>query len=679
MLTVRLQDGQITDPPASSGVQNTSGSRYAHHPSARSPSPSQLTPSASFSASEAIFCDTCLKNQHILNENKASVHPPAEGSAHYADYLANLESLERRYPQVCERCRPRARQAIMKANYTAKADNLRRTMDKTRSHKVPVYSRDGRVWRSLVLRLAGLGWFLSVLAQVFWHSLGARIDGTNSGLQDEELRLEMPQSASALAAGLRQNMFETVVDLAFFRHIAVFLPLVLSLGAATIWWNIKLRRKYLGLGGRMIGTRDYYLVQVFALALRAAAWWGLASPDEFTFGEVIFRRAHAFMAVFLVLITVRSTTIVRIDSRPRVFYPTVDDANILPDTPRASRAGRSENAIMITEQKSATFNSPAAGRKSVLGVLTDKSRNSYTQAGQPEQSRWAAPYISTHQSTGSDFIPFSKANAQLSPVRNNQHHLQQDHASPASRNSPVGEPMDCSPSLPSSFSSNSNTASDNERYSLRSRASPMLNANRQPQQQLGATSFAAAARKMPYTPRNGKSNGNGLDGLASLGIGDKAERSRAEMFDDASTEADDAIEIDENEYGDNYGRVGIGTNAIHKSGRKSKGKIDMKMQPTRLWLNEDRIDTGLEDMFDQVFSLGRGNTGDDEEDEGNEVTKHKKSRVITSGGVDEDHQGAVRPWVGVAVAMMMSVGIIVVVAMGVKTWKTERVWNDGFW
>lgn len=302
-----LQNGQITDPPAQSTASPSTPAapRYAQAAPLRSSSP---PPSSFTTSSESIFCATCIKNQHFLRESLAVYQPPEHLSqpAQAAAQKDYQQKLEQRYPQVCATCAPKARERIRRAGYVAKTDHLRRMMQRTKER---AYSSVGWNW-DIVLRLGGLGWWASVIAQVIWHALSAHALWEKKKSQEMGLGYEDQLDLSNLQPSFRVCVAAVMTGEkgtdACAAAISSWMPWILSLALITFLWNNQLWNKYLGFGGRMVGLRDYYLIQLVLFASRTVAWSFLEDPrglERWIRGLDIAVGVHMAMAGFIIMVS----------------------------------------------------------------------------------------------------------------------------------------------------------------------------------------------------------------------------------------------------------------------------------------------------------------------------------------------------------------------------------------
>ncbi|EMR61419.1 putative integral inner nuclear membrane protein ima1 protein [Eutypa lata UCREL1] len=162
------EHGNITDVPSSNLEREPAPVQYAiPRASTRSPSPTLLLDGAA-----AIFCDKCLRNQHLVTSVLAQYEWPdeptgPEASAAERKFWALRKDMERRYPQMCADCEPKVEKGLREASYTARTDHLRRMMDRTRTQRQEVKQRG-------ILDLVDMTgrwiWHMGYILQFWWHA-----------------------------------------------------------------------------------------------------------------------------------------------------------------------------------------------------------------------------------------------------------------------------------------------------------------------------------------------------------------------------------------------------------------------------------------------------------------------------------------------------------------------------
>lgn len=247
------------------------------------------------SPDESLFCQTCLKNQHIFSETLAAYFP-SQDAPNYAEfekaYPAYRKDLEERYPQVCGDCAPRVQERIRATGYAAKTDHLRRMMERTRGYGVP---REDSSWKSLLAFVGGTAWFMSLVVQVVWDVLVLSMTRRDRREMDGEISL-----SDCIQQGLRG--FALPSDCT--THAAPVAGLALVLGFLSCWWNPKLQEISRRRGGHMTGLSDYYKQQALLLAVRSIAYLHLERTPSSNFNSQITQGVHAFMLFFCTLVIV---------------------------------------------------------------------------------------------------------------------------------------------------------------------------------------------------------------------------------------------------------------------------------------------------------------------------------------------------------------------------------------
>ncbi|KAH7389510.1 Ima1 N-terminal domain-containing protein [Phaeosphaeria sp. MPI-PUGE-AT-0046c] len=302
--------GHITDPPVEAITTSLSTSiRYTHSPS-RSPSPVMSL------AAESPFCDSCQRNQALV-QNLIAEYLPDEDDPEYAKYEASFDGyraeLEERYPQVCKNCEARVNDQIRNAGYAAKADNLRRLMERSNEKKRTVQT-SRQAWTLKLISLAKWTYIASFFVQVSWHVLGY-IMAPDERLWDDELGEHISTTQhSDLGICARQAIHAQQVD-----ECCVLGPFVTKLVSyalladlLTLWWNPKLKNKTNSITGRMRGLKSLWAIRVAVFALRASTvyYWKNQEVNQETLA--IFHNNHLCMLVAMLLSFVLTFKAVRI-------------------------------------------------------------------------------------------------------------------------------------------------------------------------------------------------------------------------------------------------------------------------------------------------------------------------------------------------------------------------------
>lgn len=218
-------------------------------------------------------------------------------SAYEREYPQFRRNLEERYPQVCNKCEPRVRERIRKTGYEAKADHLRRMMDRSRASKASKLART-RNWRSLLVFTGAIGYWSSVAGQLAWDLMSA----SNIVQQPESLDLP-PLTAASLVSCLGQTVDTRRVPSHCSFDLVPCAGLALIAGSLSFWWNPKLRLKVEGRGGRFVGLGEYYKVQLIVLVVRCVFWAVLKDPSTSGLDAKLPPALHMFMIIFTLMVS----------------------------------------------------------------------------------------------------------------------------------------------------------------------------------------------------------------------------------------------------------------------------------------------------------------------------------------------------------------------------------------
>ncbi|KAI8949293.1 hypothetical protein F4801DRAFT_553578 [Xylaria longipes] len=255
-------NGEITDPPAAADGLERSHLQYAIPRASGPRSPSPLAIAVDTTADDFVFCATCLRNQHMLNSSLAQFEWPddsssAEHSARERRYWALKKALEQRYPQVCEECLPKVNTKLNQASYTAKADHLRRMMDRTRSQRTDTRRRGPL---DLIDFLGKVSWYAGFALQAVWHVTVVFLLSTES------------------YASTRDGHWIPVTLGAFHRMSALMLPYsdrfmqwAINLGMCSFPWNPRFKQSIRGFTAHILGFRQWYTYQLLVLFVRFVA------------------------------------------------------------------------------------------------------------------------------------------------------------------------------------------------------------------------------------------------------------------------------------------------------------------------------------------------------------------------------------------------------------------------
>ncbi|KAK1761208.1 Ima1 N-terminal domain-containing protein [Echria macrotheca] len=331
------ENGQITDPPVATTDKEATPAKYAVPLQSQSQSQSQSPPSSSPTSGGAIFCDKCLKNQHLLRASLAQYLPDPDDPDYEAlerDFYRFRNNQEKLYPQICADCEPRVRRRLEQAAYTAKTDVLRRMLDRSSRHRKRITSRG----KLDVLDTVGRWlWVAGLVLQLCWH-------GTMVG----SLYLESGRIPQGLGTLERLPRPEATLW---------WSVLTTALG---VWWNPRFVQVVRGFTRHIKGVSRWYFYQAIAVAMRIVLQRTalISPPDPKLFNMQL--AGHIFFASFALLIFILGPRSIRVNMAP-LFEP----ASPPPSQPTtiarpssAPRADHHDETRTITELLDEISNAP---------------------------------------------------------------------------------------------------------------------------------------------------------------------------------------------------------------------------------------------------------------------------------------------------------------------------------
>jgi hypothetical protein len=333
----------------------------------------------------SIFCPTCVKNQLYFNKTLSEYLPDLD-HPDYMKYEAALpefkKKLEDRYPQVCAACEPRVRQQLQQATYTAKSDHVRRMLAKSRQRRIA--NRLG--WRSLIITIGGLGYWMSVAGQLLWHAMGAL---TSDRIPTDELQPILCLHELAIYQACPRGCAE---------YYGLLASHTLKLGILCIWWNPQWHHKLAGRDGRLTNLDTYYQIQAGIIVFRFALWAALQSTGVFAWLPAQFSPAlHGIALVLIFMLTTWSNfAIITIDHTPLVDWtqevgPLLSEGQFVPLPP--------------TLQQQQLFSPP--NTQSTTSQPQHFSIGSLAPASNQQHNAWRPPTPPTEDPDAMDWEPLS--------------------------------------------------------------------------------------------------------------------------------------------------------------------------------------------------------------------------------------------------------------------------------
>ncbi|KAL8711643.1 MAG: hypothetical protein Q9220_004053 [cf. Caloplaca sp. 1 TL-2023] len=298
------ENGEITDPPVPPTPSLDNRPQSHSHPSIHEADSSQ----------RPLFCQRCLQNQYIVTQALAE-YLPSQDDPRYLEFERMLptyrKSMEDRYPQVCAGCAPAVEARIRSTGYAAKADHLRRMMDRTRGSGT---ARTSWSWKQFAVMMGAIGWSMGLLGELVWHILEAL---PVSNAEDGLIALDEPQT-------IRECLDYAITKSQFTLSCSnIWSPLpsyALAMSIACLWWHPRMQYKLRGGYGRIVGCIEYYKLQLVSLVVRFVGLQIATRDSIWTTEPQTVRALHAFVLVIEVMLTIASFRAVYIDQSPLVSF-----------------------------------------------------------------------------------------------------------------------------------------------------------------------------------------------------------------------------------------------------------------------------------------------------------------------------------------------------------------------
>ncbi|RDL37787.1 uncharacterized protein BP5553_05220 [Venustampulla echinocandica] len=245
------ENGEITDPPVATDYAAPAKRQYAI--------PGPDSPPASQESDVTLFCQTCLKNQHLYTSSLAQYYvetDPAHPQYREMErkYFKYKEDLERRYPQVCEDCEPRVLERMRQAGKIAKSDYLRQLMQKSRSRRTKANS-----YSISFVDTGRLLWYAGLLGQFMWNGIALL-----AAAQLSPLPALKPYLQPTLL-----SLFGALISAATSSPWAWW---SLCCTISSLWWNPKFKEANRGFMNHINGFANWYKFQGIMVVTRSLTY-----------------------------------------------------------------------------------------------------------------------------------------------------------------------------------------------------------------------------------------------------------------------------------------------------------------------------------------------------------------------------------------------------------------------
>ncbi|KAL9078077.1 MAG: hypothetical protein Q9157_003016 [Trypethelium eluteriae] len=436
-------------------------------------------------------------------------------------------------------------------------------------------------WRSIVIFIAGLLWWISILGQLVWHVTEVSLESFDYRSNRHNIYTQnfVGQCIRELIIHDLANIFN-LIRISDSKSTSVINPycgLVLNvvakwslkLGLLSFWWNNCLRAKIVDRRvGRMKGLGEYYQMQLLVSLVR---WWALQyldHPKSIGLTSKAFRGGHVVMLILFAFTTYKSCCLVYLDRSTRFNFnkqrrPLFDETQVQP--------------------KEDNYNSATTPSSSTRRYIDPYHSEVREQRRREERDRVQAAVQMRQQAEQSPFTPYDRVATSLSRNPYNP--------SPVTPLTPP--PEDDSMTTPSDSYDSENAMEwtpTQAQFQPRRPVQPFVAPGSQQQQQNPApvpdykSPFRGTLPPAPLPPAFRLRN------PPQLSFHRPSEQKR-NLFQDAVMRRSGADE-----------QAGLGNSSSVRQADED-GTGDMQLKPSKWFLESDYVDTGLETAFASVFSL----------------------------------------------------------------------------
>ncbi|KAL6793667.1 Ima1 N-terminal domain-containing protein [Trichoderma sp. SZMC 28013] len=289
--------GDVTDPPA---LESSTPKRFV-----------KQLPSRPAPPTDSIFCDKCLKNQHLFTRSLAQYEYLPDDPSHpdYAElerkYFRYRKDLERRYPQICSDCDVKVKARIKDADYTAQTDILRQMMEKSRGRRVPKKMTSLDVANALGRWL----WWGGFIIEIVWHLVSASsvLDKREeNGMYDPDDQSATKQMIVAWSSWLRT----------FLPAAETLIGWSIKVGFLSAWWNPYFVQLIRGFTRHLFGFAQWYCFQGLIIFFRYIFRSVLHMQGGQAQSTAAQLSAHFAMACIMGLIYYLARGSIKVDTTP---------------------------------------------------------------------------------------------------------------------------------------------------------------------------------------------------------------------------------------------------------------------------------------------------------------------------------------------------------------------------
>nr|POE82368.1 integral inner nuclear membrane protein ima1 [Quercus suber] len=311
---------------------------------------------------DSVFCRECQHNQLVYHQTLSNYLPDDDDPQYqnYEDALPQFKAeLERRHPQICARCAPRAQHILNRADVYAATDNMSRITSATRRGK-SITSKDNWSKRSKrgILDICGVMLYASLATQIGWHAYEMLAAKGPFRIYSTPLLYEF--QARELSDLQKRCGLPGLTFLSPHCHHEC-VSRALSISLLLLWHNPGLRYWYHPIHRivAVTGQAQYYVLQVILLVIRIGIFYYLSTWTYARYLSASRRLAfHGFsIAVLLIVQTLSHLAIEPVVWKLNMkITPNPGDKNIFgklagyDEQPHVSRSSRvPPNALFASE------------------------------------------------------------------------------------------------------------------------------------------------------------------------------------------------------------------------------------------------------------------------------------------------------------------------------------------
>ncbi|KAK5127481.1 hypothetical protein LTR85_006820 [Meristemomyces frigidus] len=255
------------------------------------------------------FCNTCVSNQRVYMETLSNYLPDEDHPEYqkFEDALPKFKSeLEARWPQICRKCAPKAQSKINRADYYAGTQNLavlgRKTQARRGASARGMRDDWGKWSMRTMLKIVGMVYYASLLAQVAWHAYGILHAIFNPSVEDSPTT---DFAFDATPQDCAQRTLSMRFDPSCHRLVGTYMTRALITSACLLWYNPGLKHWYHHTHRMeaVTGRTEYFRMQLVMLAMGSVAYYKLSDPAvtaDLTTQQLL--AAHSFMIMFVAMI-----------------------------------------------------------------------------------------------------------------------------------------------------------------------------------------------------------------------------------------------------------------------------------------------------------------------------------------------------------------------------------------